>query len=242
MLKHRASRGHPAHSQRGLSLVELMVGVAVGLFVVAGATMLVANQLGDNRRLLLETQVQQDLRAALDIIVRDLRRARYWHESWRGVAIAGDPASVTPNPFSPPAVSGTAGANVVTYQYQRPSGAPSLSFKLESGVLKSLMGDGSWQDLTDGAVLRVTAFSIELDRAGAAANDAVQVLPCLKECADGTTDCWPKTRVEQLIVSVTATAVADPAFERTVSAGVRLRNEPLDIHPTLAATSRACPG
>ncbi len=44
-------------SQRGLSLVELMVGITDGLFVVAAAATLVANQLSDNRRLLLETQV-----------------------------------------------------------------------------------------------------------------------------------------------------------------------------------------
>lgn len=56
--------------QRGLSLVELMVGITVGLFVVAAAATLVANQLSDNRRLLLETQVQQDLRATMDIITR----------------------------------------------------------------------------------------------------------------------------------------------------------------------------
>lgn len=61
--------------QRGLSLVELLVGISVGLFVLAGATLLLSTQLGDNRRLLLETQLQQDLRATMDIITRELRRA-----------------------------------------------------------------------------------------------------------------------------------------------------------------------
>ena len=70
--------GTSRQRQTGLSLVELMVGVAVGLFVVAGATLVVSNQLGDNRRLMLETQIQQDLRAAADLIARDLRRSGYW--------------------------------------------------------------------------------------------------------------------------------------------------------------------
>ncbi|MDQ2780283.1 MAG: prepilin-type N-terminal cleavage/methylation domain-containing protein, partial [Pseudomonadota bacterium] len=61
--------------QRGLSLVELMVGITIGLFVVAAAATLVSVQLADNRRLLLETQMQQDLRATADIIGRELRRA-----------------------------------------------------------------------------------------------------------------------------------------------------------------------
>lgn len=103
--------------QRGLSLVELMVGVAVGLFVVAGATMLVANQLGDNRRLLLETQIQQDLRAAADIIVRDIRRSGYWGAAQTGVWYAGSPG-VTANPYTAvaPAVSGAA-ASSVSFNY-----------------------------------------------------------------------------------------------------------------------------
>ena len=60
---------------RGLSLIELMVGIAVGLFIVAAATVLVSGQLGENRRLMLDTQLQQDLRATADIITRELRRA-----------------------------------------------------------------------------------------------------------------------------------------------------------------------
>ena len=55
----------------------MMVGIAIGLFIVAGAVALVATQLGENRRMLLETQVQQDLRAAADIITRELRRGGY---------------------------------------------------------------------------------------------------------------------------------------------------------------------
>ena len=57
-------------AQRGLSIVEMMVGIAVGLIVVAAATLMVAGQLADNRRLLLETQVQQDLRASADQAIK----------------------------------------------------------------------------------------------------------------------------------------------------------------------------
>ena len=66
-----------------------MVGVAVGLFVVAAASMLVATQLSDNRRLTLETQVQQDLRAAADIITRELRRCRPLGQGARRRVVCG---------------------------------------------------------------------------------------------------------------------------------------------------------
>ena len=60
--------------QTGLSIVELLVGVAIGLVITAAATLLMSGQLIENRRLLTETQVQQDLRAATDIMAREMRR------------------------------------------------------------------------------------------------------------------------------------------------------------------------
>ena len=83
----KVQSGVRAH--RGMSLVELMVGITVGLLVVAGASLLVSSQLSENRRLLLETQVQQDLRATADIIARQLRRSGHWRRAEMGVANAG---------------------------------------------------------------------------------------------------------------------------------------------------------
>jgi uncharacterized protein YneF (UPF0154 family) len=57
-----------------MSIVELMVGVAIGLLIVAAATLMMSGQLSENRRLLVEAQLQQDLRAAADIMTREIRR------------------------------------------------------------------------------------------------------------------------------------------------------------------------
>jgi len=78
-------------AQQGLSLVELMVGITIGLFVVAAASLVVSNQLFDNRRLLLETQLQQDLRATMDIITRQLRRAGGQARNLSGQALIASP-------------------------------------------------------------------------------------------------------------------------------------------------------
>ena len=60
-----------------MSIIELMIGITIGLFILAGATLVVTGQLSEGRRLLTDTQIQQDLRAASDIIARDVRRAGY---------------------------------------------------------------------------------------------------------------------------------------------------------------------
>ena len=96
LTERKSARGR----MRGLSLVELMVGVAVGLFVVAAAALMASGQLSDNRRLLLETQLQQDLRATVDIVTRELRRTGYWASPQSGVpsptegTVVGNPSQL----------------------------------------------------------------------------------------------------------------------------------------------------
>jgi type II secretory pathway component PulJ len=228
---------------RGSSLVELMIGSTLGLVIVAATCALAAGQLADQRRLWLETQMQQDLRAALDLVVRDLRRALYRRDASPLVAVAGSPA-VDAGPFESPAVTGTPGAQQVRYDYERGTGATRFGFKVEGGVLRSLQDGGGWQELTDAAVLRITSFTVDVDRpddAAVPANAPTQVLPCPRLCSDGTASCWPTARMRQLVVTLTAEAVADPAFVRTVRAGVRLRNAGLDLDPGLRAAQRSCP-
>lgn len=209
----RASR-----PRRGLSLVEMMVGVAVGLIVVAGATLLVATQLGDNRRLLLETQVQQDLRAAADIVTRDIRRSGAWLDTARlGIWTPG--ATPQANPYSA-LLPASAAATQVTYQYLRSPGASTTDygFRLQSGVIQTLLG-GAWQDLTDVRVVRVTRFDITPRHA-----PAIQ-MPCPNECPGGGTACWPTLTVRELVVDITGVAVGDASVQRSLSTTVRPRND-----------------
>ena len=103
-------------AQRGLSIVELLVGVAVGLFIVAGSTKLFVDYLSNNRGLLLETRINQDLRAAADLVARDLRRASYWRNAEAGLSSTlGVPA--VDNPYK--AVNYDGGSGVLTYSYAK---------------------------------------------------------------------------------------------------------------------------
>jgi prepilin peptidase dependent protein B len=215
----------PHRLPRGLSIVELMVGVAVGLFVVAGASFVAVNQLGDNRRMTLETQVQQDLRAAADVVARDLRRSGYWGLSQSGAWYSGGPA-LAANPYTGTSPDGVEPAvQEVTFAYSRDAGENGIldaneqfGFKLDGDhVIKILVG-GAWQSLTDPNVLKVTAFDVTL------AMTTVQ-LSCFKECAGGGTACWPQQDVRRFTVNIAGEAMFDPSVKRSVSNSVRLRND-----------------
>ena len=89
-----------------------MVGLAVGLLVVAAAAQLLASQVQQHRQAAIEQRLMQDLRSATDVISRDLRRAAAWGASASGIRLAGQVA-VT-NPYA-----ALASASGVAFSYSR---------------------------------------------------------------------------------------------------------------------------
>lgn len=228
----RANSRQARRGQRGLSLVELMVGVAVGLFIVAGATMLAATQLSSNRQLLLETQVQQDLRAAADIITRELRRAGHRPEAHKLIWSAATPTT-EPLPnlragLEQPPRTG----DVVSYDYERFSGDPgNFGYQLASGVIRQRIGTTT-QDLTDRNTIRVTAFSVDLQTV------ASEQLACPRLCTGNSQSCWPTVKLVDAVVSITAQAANNAELVRTVVSRVRLRNDGVKFSDS---TKPVCP-
>jgi prepilin peptidase dependent protein B len=215
---------HTSRGQRGLSMVELMVGVAVGLFVVAGATLVVSNQLGDNRRLMLETQIQQDLRAAAEVITKDIRRSGHWDAAQTGVWYAAatvvtnnpnigltKPDTEPPQPLVP-----SVPASGVQFSYSRNGVLEASGFKLNNGVIQMRTG-GGWQALTDGTTLRITKFEVTLDSRDIS-------LACFSPCG-GTPSCPPTQAVRDITVVIEGAAVHDPSVRRGAQSNARLRND-----------------
>ncbi len=237
-------------AMRGFSLVELMVGIAVGMFVVAAAALMATSQLTDNRRLLLETQLQQDLRASADIIARELRRSGYWATARAGVPPPGG-GTILANPYA--TLSPDTANSKVSYNYRRGSGAESFGFRLNNGTLQSCQSDydatgcsGGWQDLTDRAAIRIpdNGFSIATVRSGGrgqTANGNDIVIPCPQLCTDGTTACWPRVSVRELVITITGQSTSDATVTRTLELSVRLRNDRVQLS-TEASSGQSCPG
>lgn len=227
-----------AAGQRGLSLVELMVGIAIGLFIVAAASLVVSSQLNDSRRLLLEVQVQQDMRAAMDVVTREVRRSGSRDRPSEGVWAEG--VAVSANAFGE--ITLHDGGQEVRFDYQRgldpPNQLPYLAFRLDTsrGVLQSRIG-GNWQDLTDGSTMAVTRFLVT------AQAPVVHLVPCPRACDPAnpsSTACWPRLRVRSYVVELDARARSDAAIARTLRSEVRVRNDRLE---RLDGTSAAmeCP-
>jgi type IV pilus assembly protein PilW len=88
-------------SQLGMTLIELMVALAIGSFLMIGAVTVFQHsrttfRINDN-----VSRLQENARFALDTVVSDIRMAHYWGLTARSVNVAGrakptDPAGLGP--------------------------------------------------------------------------------------------------------------------------------------------------
>lgn len=219
---------------RGVSIVELMIGITIGLFILAGASLVMTSQISDNRRLLLDTQVQQDLRAVSSLIVRDVRRANYYGLAHRKIW----PDNLTPSTVNPyagltPAVSD--GSSSLQYERSlddqyRPANNDdnavssgervTIALNAANHTVEMTLGDSPAQAVTDANVLRVTDLTFTV---------AVRDLPV--PCggpvcpAVGPLGCPLVQRLRQVNFVIVGEAVNDPRVRRSLRESVRLQND-----------------
>ena len=211
--------------QRGISMVELLVGMAVGLFIAAAGVTLMAGNLRENRSLMLESRLMQDLRTATDIITRDLRRAGYWSGAVAAVRTSADSVPVA-TPYFAIAPSSAASDNV-SFAFSRDAtenntldSNEQFGFRLRRGVIEMQLGSGNWQALTDANTVVVSQFTVtptveEISLAG----------QCQRSCPAPAGDCPPRQQVRSLAVSITAQSSTDASVQRSLHSRVRLRND-----------------
>ena len=208
------------HRQRGLSLIELLVGCTVGLLIAGGATKLFVEHLRDSRRLLLEARLHQDLRATAALVARDLRRAGFWQQ-----ALAATVPPRRPNPYRDVTPSAGTDADVTTYSFSRDAVENDLvdlneasGFRLAQGSLQTLNG-GSWQALTDPAVLRVTLFVVSPRRLTVPLGHL-----CRPACDNATMAC-PSLTVRSYHLELHGESASDTQVQRQIHEAVRVRND-----------------
>jgi prepilin peptidase dependent protein B len=227
---------HRRRAAAGVSLVELMVGIAISLFIVAGGLALLANFTGENRRLLLETRLNQDLRAAMDVVTRDLRRAGYWQASTGGMWVQGGPnvpAQSAYRSFYNAACNNTPGgaapipaaaANFVCYTVAGDTNNTAdaneyYGFHLTNGVLFAVVAGSGEQAVTDPGTVTITDFVV---------TPSSQVIPMTGYCKVTCTTNCPRVIVREFEVVLKGNIPTDALIQRQLRSNVRVRNDYYD--------------
>ena len=210
--------------ERGMSLVELLVGAAVGLIVVAAAGSVVAAHQAAARRVQIEARLMQDLRGAAELVSRDLRRAGHWAAAASGVRRGDEPAIVNPHT----AIAAASGpAAVIALSFSTGAGDPAsiadgerFGFRLRNAAIEMQLGDRNWQALSDPGTIVVTSFTIvpRVDEA-----DLENF--CARPCSAGSVTCPPRQQVRSYEISVAGRSAIDALATRELRSVVRLRND-----------------
>ncbi len=214
------------YRSRGLSLVGLLIGTAMGLVVVAGAGSVVAAHQRDQRAALSEARLMQDLRATSGLVARDLRRAGHWSAAASGVHLDGDGSAPLANPHA--AITPVREpSSTVTLSFSSGPGdgaavgdSERFGFRLRAGAIELQLGVGNWQALNDPSILVITTFRVEptVDEISLAAF-------CAEPCAAGSTVCPPRQQIRSFALSLAGRSSADPAIVRSLHTRVRARND-----------------
>jgi prepilin peptidase dependent protein B len=234
---------------RGLSIVEFMVGIVVGLFIVGGATKLFVDYLGSNRSLLLASRVNQDLRVAADLVARDLRRAGYWRNAETGISTVMGVLPVS-NPYR----AASAASGVLGYSYAKDNDNLVNSATEQFGIQRAVVSGkgvlqlrtaGAWETITDPATLDFPAADgVVITQSASRVVDVYAECPCIFELSctknefkdpnpdTGATGIYyatrPRLTVREFNVRLKAVSSADATIVRELVETVRVRNDALD--------------
>jgi type IV pilus assembly protein PilW len=250
----KTRRAGPSLRQRGMSIIEMLVGVVIGLIVMAGAAKLTMDNFGANRRLVLEARVNQDLRAAADLIVRDIRRAGYWENAASGLFSTTGSGTVLTNPYRNIDLS----SNTIRYEYARKEDVAAkyntvepvepAGFRLLNGVLEFRNGASdpknpdtdNWQAITNPNVVTITNFSITTPAARVV--ELYTYCVCLTRIGStGVAECVaadfqsggsrfakrPTMSIRQFDVVLAGQSATDQTVQREIRETVRVRNDRL---------------
>lgn len=151
--------GGSRRHMRGLTLVELMVSIVVGLVVIGSTLTFTIATLRAYTENVTSTRLTQDLRTAMTLAVREIRRSGY------------DPTAVArvlsgkPTEGDVPTIS----SNCVLYGYEAGVNTSKRGLRLNatSGALQAKHGasvkcdDASgWHDVTDPSILEINQFIV----------------------------------------------------------------------------------
>jgi prepilin peptidase dependent protein B len=224
--------------QQGISLIEIMIGLSIGLIIIAAAITIYITSIKGSADIAKSARLNHDMDSALALMVNDIRRAGYWG----GAKVGADSRD---NPFT---VSDTTdlqipSASCVLYAYDADADGSVdpdeyYGFRLNAGNIQMRSSNiacdaGGWNSLNinEGreqveitSLTLAESFKCLRKRLGAA--DASYDTPCADAVAAGnlvTDDRVIETR--DISITMAGRAKNDTTVTKTISDRVKIRND-----------------
>ncbi len=99
--QHQQNRSRPAQTEKGMTLIELLIGTVMAFLIITPMLGFVVDMLNTDRREQIKSNTEQDIQAAVDFIAQDLSQAIYIYDNNLTTGIPAIQAQL------PPATEGT---------------------------------------------------------------------------------------------------------------------------------------
>lgn len=221
-----------AFSQRGFSLIEMMIALVAGLIVVGAVLVFTVATVRANTQTVTSTRLTQDLRTSLNLVTREVRRTGYDRTAETNIATSSSALRYTE-------VNVNAAQDCIVLSYNRPVINPGTGVVARErkgfrrtvvngvGVLEGhgnlasvnsseCGANAGWVALTDPAQVDIQTARFLLTRR------------CVFPDADNVSPCDPGPNnitavVRSVDISLGGRLVAQPDVQRTMTDSVRIR-------------------
>jgi len=212
-------------TQNGITLIELLIGMAVGLVVLAGMIFFLVNLSQYSVSTIRQVRLNYELQAAMSLLTKDIRRAGYHFNAKNmiGLGVNSNPFMSATTDISVPSTS----CVLFSYDLDNDGALPSLNtppnderfgYRLNNQIIQTRSqidtnfscNSGSWDDLTNIKIIEVTNLTFSLINT---------VIP-LK--SPPTTE---SVVIRNLAISITARLASDNSVTQTLSTNLRIRND-----------------
>lgn len=211
-----------SREEKGISLIEILVSLAAGLIVVTAVVGVMVSSNKTNVDSLRMTRLNQELRAAMSLMTRDIRRDMYQGD-W-AARVGVDPnAGPKDNVGNFPRIQ-VPQADCILYGYDADNDATRdanehYGFRrngdaVQRGTTVDACNAGNWEAITDPQTVTITALTFTL-------NDTEQ---CVETTVGGV-------HKKELTITLRGQLAGDATVTREIVDGVRVRNDDYQIHP-----------
>lgn len=155
---------HPFRRQRGVTLIEMVVGIAISIVIIIVVLGIFSDTVTSSQRIIERGKLDRDLSSIMDIIAADVQRAGYWSNA----------TSSSTNPFMSGTDDLTVSTNCITLSYDSANDgtvddSDRFGYRLTNGAIQfrppgstfsCTAASTNWNNLSDPNAITITAFNV----------------------------------------------------------------------------------
>lgn len=209
--------------QKGYTLIELMVGLLIGLIVLSAVIYTFLSTLRSSRDITNSARINREMSVLMDMIVGELRRTGYYPVA---LAYSGTPSEYG---VTRPDLTFTDGESCIVFGYYDDStasaGYATRGFKLDSNAI--YFGDGSgldcgstllWSPITSVDTVEVTSLDIDLICTNVESGSPASTSACTVATAS-------EKYSRAISIALTMQSTTDNAWKVSTSNFVKIQND-----------------